>query len=564
MAFRDLKLSTKQMLGFGFVLLIMASVNVYFLQQIEGLKNEIDEVTSIWLQRISAISDINLYTSDLRLYQLQHSFAPADSVKQKQAQLMVQLVDKINENVDMYEGLKSYSEQRNLYSEEEQAVYTSFTRKWEMYQDLFIQIFKHSRENETEEAVALLNGEALGVFDAFTVDLEKLVGINETGSFEAARRAEQTYRGTRRIFIILLVVTGLLSAAMASFLVRLITVPVRHLVDAAGSVAKGNLDVQLGIDSKDEIGNLATSFRQMTSSLRESKRRTQKQQTQLQETNSQLQEQKAEVERSNVDLQKAMKILEETQEQLVMQEKMAALGDLVAGIAHEINSPIGVVKSAVDVSKRCLARLSDAGSEESQERMFGILRDNIAITQSASDRIETLVKSLRNFARLDEAEYQEVDIHEGIESSLTLLESELRNRVEIVRDYADSGELACYASQLNQVFITILRNAAAAIDDRGTITITTSGDDKGLVVVVADDGKGIPPEKLQRIFDFGFSAGGTRVKMHSGLSTAYSIIQKHRGDIEMTSKVGKGTTVTIRLPFSGSRPAEPSAGDRVT
>ncbi len=250
MTFRDLRLGTKQMIGFGLILLIMAGVNVYYLLQIQELKNEIDEVTSNWLKRISAISDINLYTSDLRLYQLQHAFAANPALKEEQAKLMIVLVDKINENLDTYEELKRYSEQRNLYSDEERSLFNRFTQRWEMYQDLFFQIFKHSRENESEKAVKLLNGEALEVFNAFADDLEELVNINQQGSLEAAQRADETYRETRRIFILLLIVTALVSTSMAVVLVRLVTVPVKQLAQAAGSVAEGNLDLRLRIDSR--------------------------------------------------------------------------------------------------------------------------------------------------------------------------------------------------------------------------------------------------------------------------------------------------------------------------
>jgi len=233
MAFKDLKLGTKQLIGFGFILIIMAGVNVYYLQKIEELKNEIDDVTSNWLQRISAISNINLYTSDLRLYQLQHAFSPDDATKQKQADFMVVLVDKINENLDTYEQLKTYSEQRHLYTEEERRLYAAFTRKWETYQDLFFQIFRYSRSNENEKAVALLNGEALNVFNAFTADLEALAKANEQGSFNAADRAEKTYRSTRKIFYIILLATALLSTCIAILLVRSILVTQRSETSVA-------------------------------------------------------------------------------------------------------------------------------------------------------------------------------------------------------------------------------------------------------------------------------------------------------------------------------------------
>ena len=161
-----------------------------------------------------------------------------------------------------------------------------------------------------------------------------------------------------------------------------------------------------------------------------------------------------------------------------------------------------------------------------------------------------LVKSLRTFARLDEAEYQKVDIHEGLDSSLTLIESEWRGRVVIEKDYTLEGEMTCYASQLNQVFVTLLKNAMAAIDSEGSVSIMTKRENGTMHITIADTGHGMAPGRLNKIFDFGFAVGDKRVKMRSGLSVAYNIIQKHQGNIYVESQEGKGTTFFINLPIS--------------
>ena len=235
------------------------------------------------------------------------------------------------------------------------------------------------------------------------------------------------------------------------------------------------------------------------------------------------------------------------------------MGDLVAGIAHEINNPIGVVISAADVSIRCLDKIESGlktgeGKEGRRDdkpipKAFRILKENIKVTVTAGDRIATIVKSLKNFARLDEAEYQKVDIHEGIDSSLTLLGTELTNRIEIKKEYGEIPKIECYPAQLNQVFISLLKNASQAIGDSGTIGIKTFGEENHIHVQISDTGKGIPHDRLNKIFDFGFSADGSRVKMGAGLTTAYNIIQKHNGEIKVTSEVGKGTTFSIILPI---------------
>lgn len=546
MKFKNLKLSTKQFIGFACILALMVGVNVYSLKTIRDLKNELDEVTSNWLQRMSALSDINLSTTNLRLYQLQHVFAFQDSTKKQQADYMVVLVDKINANLDVYEKLKEYSEQKNLYSEEEGQRYRAFAQHWETYQDLFFEIFQHSRSGQNREAIALLNGKALDVFTQCSAELSRLVSLNEQGSLDAAKRAEKSQQASHKVSTTLLIITVGLAVVIALALVRYITVPVQRLAQAAGSVAQGDLDVRLEADSEDEIGQLTSSFDRMTVALQKARTQTESQQRALESTNQDLA-------KSNEDLQAAMQHLQETQDQLVMQEKMAALGDLVAGVAHEINNPIGVVTSATDVSRRCVSRIENELSgvpNGRAEKVLGMLKDNLRITREAGDRVAMLVKSLRNFARLDEAEYQKVDIHEGLESSLTLIESEWRGRVTIEKDYTSKGEMTCYASQLNQMFVTLLKNAVAAIESEGTISITTKRENGAMHIAIADTGHGMSPEQQNKIFDFGFSVGNKRVKMRSGLSVAYNIVQKHQGKIHVESQEGKGTTFFIDLPIS--------------
>jgi len=240
---------------------------------------------------------------------------------------------------------------------------------------------------------------------------------------------------------------------------------------------------------------------------------------------------------------------------------LSSLGDLVAGVAHEMNTPIGTATSAGDVSVRCVERLEtmlreaesiDAMRASDQlPKVLRILKDSVRVSRDAGDRIGAIVQSLKNFARLDEAEYQEADIHEGIDSTLTLMNAELLERVTVNRNYGEIPKIACNPGQLNQVFLNLLKNAANAIETSGTIDVTTFEKDGQVHVEISDTGRGIPRHRLDRLFDF-FAAAGTRVKMSSGLSTAYSIIQKHDGEIDIDSEEGKGTRVTLILPVNRS------------
>ncbi|MCH8955620.1 PAS domain S-box protein [candidate division KSB1 bacterium] len=236
-------------------------------------------------------------------------------------------------------------------------------------------------------------------------------------------------------------------------------------------------------------------------------------------------------------------------------EKMASLGNLVAGLAHEINSPIGAINSAADTNNLCLKRIEnivknrDITKNNDYQRALNILGDNIQITANAGERIAEIVKSLKNFARLDEAEFQQSDIHEGIDSTLTLLNRELKEKVTVIRDYGKIPKIFIYAGELNQVFMNILRNAIQAIENKGTIKIRTFAEKNSVCIQISDSGKGIPPENINRIFDPGFTTKGVGVGTGLALSICYQIIQKHMGEISVESQLGKGTTFTIILPM---------------
>jgi two-component system, NtrC family, sensor kinase len=237
-------------------------------------------------------------------------------------------------------------------------------------------------------------------------------------------------------------------------------------------------------------------------------------------------------------------------EQLIQSEKMAALGLLVAGVAHEINTPMGAIHSNNDIMNRAVVKIREhLGSDPDREvvRMLDILTDVSRNNEIATERIMDIVRRLKNFARLDEAERKRVDIHEGIESTLTLLRHQLKNRIRIVREFGDLPEIECFPNQLNQVFMNIIVNAAQAIPDRGEIRVKTWQDDEAVKISISDTGIGIPREHLLKIFDPGFTTKGVGLGTGLGLSICYKIIQDHHGTIEADSS-DQGTTFTISLP----------------
>ena len=237
---------------------------------------------------------------------------------------------------------------------------------------------------------------------------------------------------------------------------------------------------------------------------------------------------------------------------------MAALGKLTAGIAHEMNTPIGAIRSTMDVLSRSSAKLeqivensetlAEVKNSSGYQKSLKILKENSQVSQTASDRIAKIVSSLRNFTRLDESEFQRADLDEGIESTLTLIQHEIRDGIAVVKEFTGIPEINCYPSELNQVFMTLLTNAAQAIESEGTITIRTHADERNVYVSISDTGKGIPPEQLGALFEFSFTTIGSRVGVGLGLPNAYNIVRKHNGEIEVESEVGKGTEFTITLP----------------
>lgn len=265
------------------------------------------------------------------------------------------------------------------------------------------------------------------------------------------------------------------------------------------------------------------------------------------------------LQRAHADLERKVaertRELQENQAQLIQTEKLASLGQLVAGVAHEVNTPLGAIKSNNDTSLRALHRLEVALraeapnlSEANQllERLLGMSH----VSEDAIERITTLVRGLRSFARLDQAEEAEVNLHDGLSSTLTLLRHELKGRVEVHCDFGDLPQIRCCPNQLNQVFLNVLNNASQAIDGSGRIMVVTRHHPPDEVTVqVKDNGKGIPQKDMPRIFDPGFTTKGVGVGTGLGLSIVHKIMERHGGHIHVESQQGAGTTVTLRLPL---------------
>ena len=286
--------------------------------------------------------------------------------------------------------------------------------------------------------------------------------------------------------------------------------------------------------------------------------------SQLEESNVQL-EQKVEVRTrdlatKNEQLNHSLQVQQEMQNQLIISEKMASLGNLVAGVAHEINTPMGALVSSTDTSRRAIEKLQralekassldDVQSGRRVQKLFRLLWSNYEVMGTASERVTRIVNTLRNFARLDEAERKQVDLHEGLDSTLSLVGHRLKGNVTVVKEYGELTPVLCYPNQLNQVFMNLLVNAIDAVGARdGSITIRTWMEESKAHVRISDTGAGIPADALPRIFDPGFTTKGVGVGTGLGLSICFNIVQKHQGVLSVESRTGEGTSFTITIPL---------------
>lgn len=346
-----------------------------------------------------------------------------------------------------------------------------------------------------------------------------------------------------------------------------ITVPLKNLIRSVSTISRGNFNEQVPIRSSDEVGVLASTFNKMarTLSVRE---------TQLQELNrnleSMVRDRTLELENSHEALKRAYLDLQNAQEQLVQTEKMASLGQLVAGIAHEIKNPLNFIYGNTGFLSDYVLKLQDlvesfeklqSISEEDLSRIRGLkesihysfIQEDLKVLihnfSEGAQRINTIVSDLRTFSRMDTDSISEVDIHASLEMSLNLLRNQYKNRIEIHKEYGDISRIQGYSGKLNQVFMNLLSNAFHAVKEKGDVWIRTRSNDGAVEIEIEDNGVGIPPENLKRIFEPFFTTKPVGQGTGLGLSISYGIIEQHRGKIHVTSTPHKGSAFLVRLPI---------------
>jgi signal transduction histidine kinase len=259
----------------------------------------------------------------------------------------------------------------------------------------------------------------------------------------------------------------------------------------------------------------------------------------------------------NTELEDTLIQLKQMQKQIIVQEKMASLGQLVAGLTHEFNTPLGAIRSMKNTKSKALMKLkskledltsTNDGINPDIDNVMEVISKADLLIDQGTERLNEIIKNLKNFARLDEAETIKADIHEGLDSVLALIKYDMLSNIEVVCEYGEIPPIVCQPRKLNQVFLNILKNACQAMEGKGRITITTSLNKEMVHVAISDTGKGIKREDLKTIFDPGFTTKDAVVRTRLGLSICYQIIQEHQGKIEVESEPGKGSVFTVIIP----------------
>jgi signal transduction histidine kinase len=373
---------------------------------------------------------------------------------------------------------------------------------------------------------------------------------------------------------ILLCLGALTIATFIGYLTsRWIIYPIVRLNQASQAMAAGNLDQVVEVSNIQELNTLAQSFNYMAGQLQEFFAALENSKTELEDR----------VEERTSELKTTLSDLQRTQAQVLQSEKMSSLGQLVAGIAHEINNPVNFIHGNITHLNQYTQDLLQmiylyqerhsqydpeiqAFAEEIDiEFLIEDLQKMLCSMKIGTERIRNIVLSLRNFSRIDEAEFKAVDIHEGIESTLLILQYRLKEKpnypaIEVVRDYGKLPLVECYAGQLNQVLMNILVNAIDALEelignDKVTnnpqITIRTSVIDcQWVEIAIADNAQGMPESVRNRIFDPFFTTKPVGKGTGMGMAISYQIItEKHSGKLECVSTIGKGTDFLIQLPI---------------
>ncbi len=403
----------------------------------------------------------------------------------------------------------------------------------------------------------------------------------ETDNLDKARRKAQ-FVAQRSLLMIVSVggVILLLSLFIAFLNIQRIFFPLIDIQRAVESISNGKLDHPIQSARHDEFGVLAIAFNHMMAQMRaligSLEQRVTHRTEQLSDSNLKLQEEILERKHAEEDLLMAYNELKKMQRQLVHSEKMATVGQLAAGVVHEINNPVAflmnnmemlkeytqatarVVEKYIEIEKAAFVDqgkfkglVNDLDSYKKEVNFDFVLTDMIKLLEEMDDgfeRIKKIVVDLKTFSHADNERKEIADLNKLIDSALNIARNELKYKVSIVKHFTNLPPISCYPQQLSQVFINLFVNAAQAIEEKGVVTITTTLDADDVLIEVADTGAGMTEEVLLHLFEPFFTTKPAGMGTGLGLSISYSIIEKHRGTISVKSEPGMGSVFTVKIP----------------
>ncbi len=371
-------------------------------------------------------------------------------------------------------------------------------------------------------------------------------------------KSKATMKNVNYAFFTMLVAIIFLVLIISFFSARMVMRPLNELVQATQLMDRRGEVVEISVRSDNEIGLLADSFNEMAKNVKQAR---------------------TDLEKKIKEIEAAYSELKETQSRLVHSAKMASLGQLVAGVAHELNNPIGFIFSnmnhlreysqkllqLIDAAEKNPESLTELKKKIDYDYLVQDMPKLINSCEEGARRTRDIVIGLRNFSRLEEAKLKSVDLKESIEATLKLLTGEIKGRIEVHTDFGQLPEVTCYASQINQVFMNILSNAAQAIEGKGDIWIKTQmkamskssiqnarvNKNSMVEISIRDSGKGMQNDIVEKIFDPFFTTKNIGQGTGLGLSISYGIVKKHDGDILVSSQPNKGTEFKILLPVAG-------------
>jgi len=370
------------------------------------------------------------------------------------------------------------------------------------------------------------------------------------------------------VFIIFSIST--IAIIISLYFINILIKPVKKIAEIAMEISKGNFDKSVEIHTYDEIGIMADNFNRMTLALRSYINELEQFRNKLEQR---VEERTNDLQHTNDELKKAYDNLKKTQLQLIHSEKMASLGLLIAGVAHEINNPINFISSGIDTLKERISEvlilldkykeLEDDPSKELPEFIKEVcsLKQRIYYDETTDDikkvfkgidegvdRTVRIVKDLKQISGNRNGKTCTISIKKQIESTLNILSSQYKSRIEFDKEFTGNNMIECYPDQINAVLMNVLSNAVQSIKHDGVIKIKTSRNDTDLLITVSDTGDGIAEENLAKIFDPFFTTKDVGSGMGLGLSLSYEIIRNHNGEISVKSEPGKGSEFTIKLP----------------